>query len=287
MPSKTTEQPTSSVPAVYARPDHAMTSTATQKSAQPVDSPVYPQSQVIRRPDDNQTVSGVPTSVQSVDGSTAVQGESNSRPLLFVLFCAFRGTTIHSSEISISRTMDDDGFVAELREKYKQLRGFWRYWLGPKQFYYCEFTKFRKIFIDRIVKVCPELPKDKTYQCHSSSVSSISRHEWHDRFYNRSSTCGRCNVLARIPKRKHRFNLDLHITQDAEELWGLNVEYQVACYMVLIWFGVISIVGLGFWIWWYRNHPGDWDKASVIFMASTGAMTALWLPLSKHFDHNF
>jgi hypothetical protein len=65
---------------------------------------------------------------------------------LYVLF-AVQGArhTLELAQIHISSNTDDGTFFGELKLKYRELRGFWRYWLSIWQMRYCDFVKVSRV----------------------------------------------------------------------------------------------------------------------------------------------
>ena len=205
-------------------------------------------------------------------------------PSYFVLFSVFRRAHLHPSQIPIPASMDDDAFFAAIRAEYRRLRGFWLYYLHPRQFAYCSFTKYTRIYINRLVKhQKPELPSCPTYHYAPRPPLDdhpIDIHEWQDRFYDRTSTGGYSDALVLIPKRNQEFSLRQH--DGRRDMWGLNVEFRISFLVVMAWF-VVIVLGLVFGIWWYRTHNGDWQNAAVPVGTTLTTLAVLWLPLNKHF----
>lgn len=60
---------------------------------------------------------------------------------LFVLFGVHRSRrTLEFAQVPVT-TNEDKPFFLELRARYRELRGFWRYWLSVWQLKYCDFVK--------------------------------------------------------------------------------------------------------------------------------------------------
>lgn len=203
-----------------------------------------------------------------------------------VLFCTFRGlwlSKLQYADIEVSGRVDDDEFFCKIRQEFRRMRGFWHYWLDPRQFEYCEFMKFTRKYVQRLVKVRPELPLDESYRYTPKptiDVPPIERHDWYDYYYNKDLTGGLRSAIQMIPKRDHRFQFDTHVSR--EDMWGLQVVLQIKCIIVIAWFLVITTGGWGFWAWWYHAHRNDWSGSAVPAMAIMTAFTALFLPLNEH-----
>jgi hypothetical protein len=78
----------------------------------------------------------------NVDLSTETENE------LFVLF-GVQGArkTLELAQIDVTKYVEDISFFRDLRREYRQLRGFWRYWLSIWQLKYCDFVKVPQSFL--------------------------------------------------------------------------------------------------------------------------------------------
>ena len=75
---------------------------------------------------------------------------------LFVLFGVDGARrTLELAQIDVSKHLDDGSFFRDLRQQYKELRGFWRYWLSIWQLQYCDFVKVPILHLR--VSVCRSL----------------------------------------------------------------------------------------------------------------------------------
>jgi hypothetical protein len=61
---------------------------------------------------------------------------------LFILF-GVKGPrrTLELAQIDTKRYTDDRTFFRDLRQKYRELRGFWRYWFSVWRLRHCDFVK--------------------------------------------------------------------------------------------------------------------------------------------------
>ena len=204
---------------------------------------------------------------------------------LHVLLACFNGPGIklRHTQIEITDHTDDDEFFHRVRQSYNTLRGPIRRWLSPHRFHCCSFVKYTRIWANELAKGPQDLPLDAAYHY---IPRPISPHEWYCRFYYLRSTHGLREALDRIPKRNRRFETALHVN-GLEDMWGLHIEYHIACHVVIMWQVAISLGGWVFWIWWYNEHQGDWQNASSVVMAVLAATTVLWSPLNKHFQRTF
>ena len=60
----------------------------------------------------------------------------------FVLF-GVKGTrrTLELAQINARKCMNDDAFFGDMRKRYRELRGFLRYWFSIWRFSHCDFVK--------------------------------------------------------------------------------------------------------------------------------------------------
>jgi hypothetical protein len=203
----------------------------------------------------------------------------------FVLLCVPVGRRLAHTQIETANCIDDDSFFKVFRKEYRRLRGLWRHWLHPRQFSYCHFSKFTRYYVDRLARIGNELPENPEYSFVPAPPDKpyeppVPADEWYDRFYHLVNTRGLVEVLPRLPKRKRRFQVNLHVS-GREEMWGLHVEWRISMIMVLLWQIIITAGGWVFFVWWLRQHPGDWSNAAIPMTLTLGAMMLLWLPLSE------
>ena len=233
------------------------------------------------------------TSGASILSTTVRKGRTHaSSPSRWILLCSFRGYHIQPSQIEVTTAMDDDTFFVALRREVRRLRGFWRSYFHPKQFHSCSFSKFTRIFVNRLTKHDKEeLPTCPGYEHESYPAKldllnpPICAHEWYDRFYNRQPTGGFCRVIHRVPKRDERFSFHMH--DKDEDMWGLHVELRISAARVLVWSFLIMAGGLGFFVWWMSGHAGDLQNAAVPLTFIMMALSALFIPLNEHFNRPF
>lgn len=65
--------------------------------------------------------------------------------------------------------------------------------------------------------------------------------------------------------------------------WGLHAQVRISAAMVAVWQLAITAGGWIFVGWWLKDHPGDWQNASVPITLIIGAIMLLWLPLGEKF----
>ena len=232
-----------------------------------------------------------PSQSQATLATEAGTGSPTS-PHRWILLCSFRGYHVRPGQIEVTAAMYDDVFFIALRKEVRRLRGFWRWYMHPKQFHHCSFAKYTRIFVNRFVKYDEqELPECQRYhyEPRASKIDpqnpTVCPHEWYDRFYNHQYTGGFCRVIQRIPKRDERFTFHLH--EKEEDMWGLNVELRISAAIVLAWLLFIAIGGLVFFIWWMKIHDGDWQSAAVPLTITMMAWGSVFIPLNEHFNRSF
>lgn len=206
---------------------------------------------------------------------------------LYILFCAFRGIQLQHSQLEIAKCRNDDIFFENLRLEYKRMRGFWRYWLDPRQFDHCEFVKFTRFYVGELARVGQDLPQSVLYQYQPRPPGPhdnppITPHEFRVRFYRLRNTCGSKEALDRIPKRAKSFQVNLHIG-GVEHMWGLQAVLRTSFVMVAIWQVLITAGGWAFMGWWLSRHSGDLQNAVIPVTVIITAIMVLWLPLNEKF----
>lgn len=207
---------------------------------------------------------------------------------LFVLVCVPRNKQLQPGVIPIIDSATDNEFFAAFRKEYRSLRGFWRYWLDPRQFAFCDATKFEKFDVQSLGRICNEMPEEDSYlyipkPATRPYIAPLTVQEWAKRFYGCIKTQGRNDALQRIPKRNCRFELSTHVSR--EYMWGLHAHCQPSAAMVFLWTFLIILCGLCFAGWWLKYHHGDLQNAAVPVTLLIGAMMLLWLPLNENFKN--
>jgi hypothetical protein len=245
--------------------------------------------------------SPVPVQRQSdtSEGSTAIPGIFTIPPslpghltrALFVLLCVPRGVSLKHGILIVLDSEDDDAFFEDFRSKYKSLRGFWRYWLDPRQFGFCDASKFDKWYANRLGYICNELPSDqRTYEYVPRPPAMpyegiLSKHEWRDRFHQLIKSRGLHEAVEKMPKRNCRFQISTHVA-GREFVWGLHARLRISAVMVMMWQIIITLGGWIFMAWWLKGRSGDLQNASVPITLIIGALMLLWLPLNEKFKDN-
>ncbi|KAF7510257.1 hypothetical protein GJ744_006953 [Endocarpon pusillum] len=243
---------------------HSSTPTANSRS---LDKSVYPKRM------------GVPSQLESGPSTAA----------LFVLICVPRNGQLNPGVISIEGSATDKDFFTAFKKEYRSLRGFWRYWLDPRQFAFCDATKFETFDIQSLGRICNEMPEEDSYlyvpkPAPLPYIPPLTVQEWRKRFYGCIKTQGRNDALQRIPKRNCRFELSTFVSR--EYMWGLHAHCQPSAAMVFLWTFLIILGGLCFAGWWLKYHHGDLQNAAVPVTLLIGAMTLLWLPLNKNIKNH-
>jgi hypothetical protein len=211
-----------------------------------------------------------------------------STTALFVLVCVPRNGQLQPGVIPIVDSATDYEFFAALRKEYRSLRGFWRYWLDPRQFVFCHVTKFEKFDVQSLGRICNEMPAEDSYlyipkPAPVPYIAPLSVEEWEKRFYGCIKTRGLNDALQRIPKRKCRFELSTHVPR--EYMWGLHAHCRISAAMVVLWQFFITFGGWCFAGWWLKHHHGDLQNAAVPLTLIIGALMLLWLPLNEKFKN--
>jgi hypothetical protein len=204
-----------------------------------------------------------------------------------VLLCVRRGTKLRHAEIDTTNYTNDDEFFEEFRKQYRQLRGFWRYWFHPRQFAYCHFSKFTRYWVNRVAKVCNELPELTEYEYTPKPpdkpyIPPIPPEEWNDRYYGLVNTQGIWEAVPKIPRRDKRFQLNTHVS-GREDMWGLHVEFSPSLAIIVLWQITITAAGWAFLAWWLAKHNGDWQNSGMPITLILTALAVFWTPLSGKF----
>jgi hypothetical protein len=221
-----------------------------------------------------------------LSGHVSQLEKGSSSTKLFVLVCVPRRRQLQPGIISILDSATDEEFFAAFRKKYRSLRGFWRYWLHPRQFSFCHATKFEKFDIGSLGKVYNEMPEDESYiyvpkPAPRPYIAPMTVEEWEKRFSGCVKARGLNDAFQRMPKRNCRFQLSTHFSR--EYMWGLHAHCRISAIMVLLWQFFITSGGWCFAAWWLKDHPGDLQNAAVPVTLIIGAVMLLWLPLNEKF----
>jgi hypothetical protein len=83
-----------------------------------------------------------PPAVSNNQGGVQVNVSAGTSNELYVLF-GVNGPrrSLELAQIDVLKLGDDGAFFRALRDKYRQLRGFWRYWLSIWQLNHCDFVR--------------------------------------------------------------------------------------------------------------------------------------------------
>jgi predicted negative regulator of RcsB-dependent stress response len=63
---------------------------------------------------------------------------------------------------------------------------------------------------------------------------------------------------------------------EPEEAWGLRACFALNFVRVMLYHCLVMVGSLVFWIWWQYNHPGDFQNASIPFMATVTTIAVIW-----------
>jgi hypothetical protein len=266
------------------------------------DSGANPQQQPTKPSDESQARGSVPGSYPSSSSNTTndpssppiathdstAPSDTNNQPPKesYILFCIYQRSQIWHAQIRTTKCRTDEDFFDQLRQEYRRLRGFWRFWLSPLQFDHCEFVKFTRFYVNELAKVGRDLPIDLVYQYNPRPPGPrddppISPHEFRRRFYTHlANPCGRGEAMERIPKRQKRFQVNLHV-DGREDMWGLHAELRPCFLIILTWQIIITAGGWAFMGWWLSRHNGDLQNAAVPITLIVSALLMLWVPISE------
>lgn len=65
--------------------------------------------------------------------------------------------------------------------------------------------------------------------------------------------------------------------------WGLEADYALSFAFLAVYHLVPVLAALGFWVYWLRAHPGDWQNSSVPILTVLALFAAFWMPFAKQF----
>lgn len=208
----------------------------------------------------------------------------------FLLVCTERWGRKRSEQIVIAALDSDDDFFAKFKLTYRQLRGFWQYWLDPRQFVFCHASKFERWAEYCLGKCCngmPDIILDEYEFDPKPPVipylhPPICEDEWIERIYYGKRTNGRREALTRLPLRTKRHQVKIHVN-GREYFWGLHAQLRPAAAVVIGW--MVFILGGAFIFTpvWLSSHPGDLQNATVPVMVLIAALALLWIPLNSRF----
>ena len=218
-------------------------------------------------------------------GSCRPESVDEYRAKFFVLLGVKQNSRIEHTQLETSGLKySDSRFFDDLRDQYRRLRGFCRYWLSPFIFSHCSFVKYTRFYVNELAHVGLNLPVDPAYVYAPRPPGPhedppISAHEFNRRFYtNLCNPCGRSEAVTRIPKRSQRFQTNLHV-DGREDMWGLHVELCPSFFRVLLWQIAVTAGGWALMAWWLVHHKNDLQGASVPITIIMTALMALYVPL--------
>ena len=218
-------------------------------------------------------------------GSCRPESAPEFRAKFFVLLGVKQTSRIEHTQLeTLGSTYSDSRFFNDLRDQYRSLRGFYRYWLSPFVFSHCSFVKYTRFYVNELAHVGLNLPVDPAYVYAPRPPGPhedppISAHEFNRRFYTTlCNPCGRSEAVTRIPKRSQRFQTNLHV-DGREDMWGLHVELCPSFFRVLLWQIAVTAGGWALMAWWLVHHKNDLQGASVPVTIIMTALMALYVPL--------
>ncbi|KAH8821287.1 hypothetical protein F5884DRAFT_850522 [Xylogone sp. PMI_703] len=209
---------------------------------------------------------------------------------LFILF-GVKGNrrTLELAQIDVKQLHDDADFFMILRNNYRELRGFWKYWFSVWTLRHCDFVKFEKIRPNRIIFREKSLPTDLNYEYKprppDAEIPPISAHEFELAF----KTCGpKCALsflhdcveapcgdfaIQRIPKRVGALEVKIG---SVELAWGIQAQHAISSFRILLYHVLILVATFGPWAWWLKLHPGDLQNAAVPFSTAAVLISLFW-----------
>ncbi|KAH8648915.1 hypothetical protein BGZ60DRAFT_422582 [Tricladium varicosporioides] len=244
-----------------------------------------------------QVVSQMNSSNSSVQGPSLANQQSHQMGLntttdsqLFILF-GVKGPrrTLELAQVNTKSYTCDGSFFQDLRYKYRQMRGFWRYWFSVWRLGYCDFVKFEKIRANRVIFRGKDLPTDLNYQYNprppNAEVPPISPHEFELAFMSCNKKCllsifhdcveapiGNF-AIERIPKRKGALEVKVGSVEFA---WGIQAQHVISLLRLVAYHVLIFAGTFGFWGWWQAAHPGDLQNAAVPLSAVAILLSLFW-----------
>jgi len=199
--------------------------------------------------------------------------------------------TLDLAQVPTDIHNNDRAFFFELRKRYRNLRGFWRYWFSVWQLRHCDFVKFEKYRENRIVSRGQSLPDDILYDYAprpAQEMPPISQHEFEMALHPCLGPCPfallpshdcielpetNSSALEKIPKRKSEFLLEV---KNREFAWGIEACYSMSFVHMTFYHLFIFAGTFGFWIWWLKFHPDDLQNAAVPLTTVAIFLSLFW-----------
>ncbi|CZR58307.1 uncharacterized protein PAC_08199 [Phialocephala subalpina] len=198
---------------------------------------------------------------------------------LFILF-GVKGTrrTTELAQLDTKKYCDDNVFFRDLRQRYKDMRGFWRYWFS-----------FERVRADRFVLRGKSLPETMDYEYKPRPPNAenppISRHEFELAFAVCPNRCRLANIhdcvepadgtfaIERIPKRRG----PLEIRESSiERAWGIQAQNDISAIGVVTYHFLAIAATIGFMGWWIHGHAGDLQTATVPLSIAISLIALFW-----------
>ena len=101
---------------------------------------VIPSFRSISCPNSADNLPAMPKSASRVSAASKVNMQDKGK--IYVLFGVTAGEDLHLAQIEVQDSKDDQ-FFEQLRERYNELRGFFRKWFGIWQYSHSEFVEVR------------------------------------------------------------------------------------------------------------------------------------------------
>ncbi|KAL9105458.1 MAG: hypothetical protein Q9227_009367 [Pyrenula ochraceoflavens] len=228
--------------------------------------------------------------ISSRSGSDEFQSLNSNQKERYLLLCVERWGRNRAAEMPVFSSDSDDVFFERFKIYYRDLRGFWQYWLDPRQLAFCHATHFEKWNVSKLAKVCDGMPDvgrvDYEYvpkpPAEPYRHPPVSEHEWLERIYDNVQTGGLREAIPLLPMRTKRHQIHVHLT-GREKMWGLHARLRPSAKLIIIWMMFITVGGWVFIPLWLRAHGGDLQNATTPIIVIMTALAVLWIPLSGKF----
>ena len=219
-----------------------------------------------------------------------------SRWLLFG--CPGRRQGLKLEKLCIRDQMKDVDLFVLLKKVHAKCHGTFKILFSPFRFQKCIFVKF-SAYGNRILSADTEdLPDDYRYGAEydytprppAAKIPLISSNEF--KLYL-GACLGDCTgslrsvfshdcfdpppqrrLIERIPKKKSPPG------SYEETAFGIEADYVVSFLGVMIYYLVLVLLAFGFWAYWFVQHPGDLQNASVPLFTIVSITTMFWTALA-------
>ncbi|KAH6714471.1 hypothetical protein BKA61DRAFT_482078, partial [Leptodontidium sp. MPI-SDFR-AT-0119] len=186
-------------------------------------------------------------------------------------------------------------FFRELRQRYNDIRRFFRRWLSIWVYSHCDFYRCDKYEAHRYEPRREEFPDRKYHQEYQyepnpmNLIPPIGPHEFYDRFhacYNPRSAFHFLHKCASFNKRTRdllqlfpKSNSDLVEDSDKREpFWGIVARERPSIARLLLYNLACALPCLIFFFMWLFSwgHGGDLQNASVPLSVMLAALSVFW-----------